>query len=326
MKFVCTLGAACLWLATAVAAQPATQAAAQSNDTPACPPVARPPTPEQVQQGMQRARDRGFLWRLHKDGRTSYLYGTIHVGKMAWAFPGPQVRSALQATRTVAVELDITDPALAKQLSAPPKGGTMPVLPPALRERLDKQAAASCIPKDALATLHPVMQAITYTVLAGRWDGLDPSWGQELVLIGVARGGGRPVVSLETAELQTSALIPDEPDAALKMIDQTLTQLERNRVRPVLTRVASVWESGDLQQLSSYEQWCDCANTAEERAALDRVLHQRNPGLADRIADTHAKGEPVFAAVGALHMVGPQALPRLLEERGFKVERVRFAE
>jgi uncharacterized protein YbaP (TraB family) len=28
--------------------------------------------------------------------------------------------------------------------------------------------------------------------------------------------------------------------------------------------------------------------------------------------------------VGALHMTGPQSLPRLLEQRGFRVERVVF--
>jgi uncharacterized protein YbaP (TraB family) len=38
----------------------------------------------------------------------------------------------------------------------------------------------------------------------------------------------------------------------------------------------------------------------------------------------HREGRRVFAAVGALHMVGPQSLPRLLERQGFRVERIRF--
>ena len=32
----------------------------------------------------------------------------------------------------------------------------------------------------------------------------------------------------------------------------------------------------------------------------------------------------VFAAVGALHMTGPQSIPRLMQQRGFRVERVDF--
>jgi uncharacterized protein YbaP (TraB family) len=32
----------------------------------------------------------------------------------------------------------------------------------------------------------------------------------------------------------------------------------------------------------------------------------------------------VFAAVGALHMTGPQGLPRLMAARGYLVERIPF--
>ena len=38
-----------------------------------------------------------------------------------------------------------------------------------------------------------------------------------------------------------------------------------------------------------------------------------------------ATGKRVFAAVGALHMIGPTALPSLLAARGYRVERVEFA-
>jgi hypothetical protein len=36
----------------------------------------------------------------------------------------------------------------------------------------------------------------------------------------------------------------------------------------------------------------------------------------------HAQGQRVFAAVGALHMTGPNALPVLMAGRGYHVERV----
>jgi uncharacterized protein YbaP (TraB family) len=52
-----------------------------------------------------------------------------------------------------------------------------------------------------------------------------------------------------------------------------------------------------------------------------RLLDGRNPGLADAIERLHADGS-VFAAVGALHIVGPQGLPALLKARGFAVTRM----
>jgi MFS family permease len=89
-----------------------------------------------------------------------------------------------------------------------------------------------------------------------------------------------------------------------------------------LTRIAQVWADGDLDALSRYESWCDCVKTPTDRAALARLLDDRNPGLADSIAALHAGGQRVFAAVGSLHMIGPLGLPALMAQRGFQVEAI----
>ena len=53
----------------------------QAQPQVACPPNAEVLTPQQVQSGLRDARDRGFLWRLTRDGRSSWLYGTVHAAK-----------------------------------------------------------------------------------------------------------------------------------------------------------------------------------------------------------------------------------------------------
>lgn len=291
-----------------------------------CPPVAQPPTADQMHKGQAGARDRGFLWRITKDNRTSYLYGTIHVGKMEWSFPGPALREALRATRTMALELDPTDAATAAQMQAGMQARRPVPLPAALRQRLERQASAACIPKAMMGGVHPVMQVVTYTVLVGRWDGLDPAWAQEVVLAGLARSARQPIVSLETAQLQARLLIPEDREEVLLTVERGLAQLEQGRVRPMLARMAAIWERGDLEELERFESWCDCMTNDDERDAMRRLLDERNPDLADGIAAVHALGSEVFAAVGALHMVGPTGLPRLLADKGFRVERVTFAQ
>ena len=57
---------------------------------------------------------------------------------------------------------------------------------------------------------------------------------------------------------------------------------------------------------------------------MRKLNDDRNAPLADGIENQHRLGKRVFAAVGALHMTGPQGLPLLLAQRGFKVERVAF--
>jgi uncharacterized protein YbaP (TraB family) len=93
----------------------------------------------------------------------------------------------------------------------------------------------------------------------------------------------------------------------------------------VMARLAAAWEAGDLAALDDYAAWCECIADEEDRAAMRRLNDERNPRLADGIEAQHRQGRRVFAAVGALHMTGPQSLPRLLAERGFKVERVPFS-
>jgi hypothetical protein len=299
---------------------------AAAAQTARCPPAAGTPTAEQIQAAKRDARDRGFLWRISKHGRSSYLYGTLHVGKLDWAFPGPRLVDALRNTDTLAVEIDLTDPALAPSLiAAYAAAGPGPELPESIQQRLSRQIAAACLPELALAALHPVMQAVTLSILAGRWEGLDPSYAQEVVLGSHARARQQTIVSLETLQSQLAVLIPRDPQQMQRLLTRTLDQLERDRVRPVMRRLAAVWESGRLSELENYAQWCDCAGTAEERAFLARLNDQRNPSMAERIDALHRSGKRVLAAVGSLHMTGAKGLPRLLAERGYTVERLTAA-
>ncbi|MDP0919542.1 hypothetical protein Q6272_31340, partial [Klebsiella pneumoniae] len=47
----------------------------------ACPPAPVAPTAEQAAAWAAQAPDRGLLWRISRDGRSSYLFGSLHLGK-----------------------------------------------------------------------------------------------------------------------------------------------------------------------------------------------------------------------------------------------------
>lgn len=302
----------------------ALSARAQSSAE-ACPPALQPPSAEQLQAAQRMARDRGALWRVTRDGRTSYLFGTIHVGTLAWAMPGPRLRAALQATDTVALEIDPTDPQIAARMNAAPAAGVPSTLPPALAERLSRRLERGCVPPEVRPLIdaqHPVMQAITLTVLEARRAGLEVAYGQEIVLAGFGRAAQRRIVSLETPESQLAALMPRSAPELQAMVTSMLDQLEQGASQRALGRLAAAWERGDIDELGRYEQWCECVLVEADRALLKRLLDDRNPALAERIDALHREGRKVFAGVGALHMVGPQGLPALLRTRGFRVERV----
>ena len=66
--------------------------------TPARPRITEPPA----------VSPRPYLWRVERYGRTSHLFGTIHVGVDAEAALGPEGREALDGARRVFVEMDMT--------------------------------------------------------------------------------------------------------------------------------------------------------------------------------------------------------------------------
>jgi uncharacterized protein YbaP (TraB family) len=297
---------------------------ASSHAKTECPPVAQPPTQQQLADLLKNAKDRGALWTITKDGRTSYLFGTLHVGKMAWAFPGPKLMQALRETQVLAVEVDITGPSTQAEMQTAMAQAAKVELGEREQARLDAHADAACIPRAALTSMHPVMQAITYVMLVGRHDGLDAAFGQEHTLIGFARAQQRPVVSLESIASQIAVLLPKDAQLARQSLDRTLSDLEAGKSRGRLARISQAWERGDLESVSTLEKLCECTPSDQERAFTKALIDDRNPALAQRIAEEHAKGQPVLAAFGLLHMTGPKSLTTLLAEQGFEVKRVAY--
>lgn len=305
-----------LWLASVTAND------ALAKDS--CPAPAKAPTREQAMEGMKTAKDRGALWTIRKDGRTSYLYGTVHIGRMEWLYPGPKLTTALRNTGLLAIEVDLMAPDMREEMMAAMAEAPKLKLTKADRARLKALAEAECVPPRTFDALHPIMQAYTYSSLIGRRDGYYAEYAQEFMLTGFARAAQRPVVSLESIGLQMSVLIPRDPALARAAFDESLKELEAPDARIKLRYTVDAWERGDLEAMDTIEEACQCVPTEEQRRSFVALNDDRNTGLARRIAEEHDKGVPVLAAVGLLHMTGDKAIPKLLAGMGFEVARVAY--
>ena len=288
---------------------PAATAQAPAPRSADCPPLPRPLDPRTVPQALRRAHDRGLLWRVEQGGRTSWLYGTVHAARRDWMLPGPTVLAAVRASDRVALELDLMDPAVMQALQTAMRNpADAQPLPPDLARRLAAQREAACV-DPSMAQLRPEVQVSSLLALSARREGFDPAYGIDLVLDGLARGLRKPVLSLESPEQQMRLLASDDPQETAADVAATL---------------ATAWSDGRAALLETYPDWCGCMKTPAERKAFDQLVAGRNPAMARAIEAQHRAGHSVFAAVGALHLVGPQGLPALLAAQGFKVERVPF--
>ena len=275
-----------------------------------------------VRQANAQAKDRGLLWRIRKDGRDSYLYGTLHIGRALWIAPGPQLAAALRASDTLALELDPLDPQLQATMRDTLAQRPAVVLPTALRQRLDRLLVRECLTAIA-ADLGPAeMQVMGLATLAGRRAGYDPGFGSEVLLSAMARATGMPVRSLETVKQQLDALLSPDEAQAITAVSEGLDDLESGRQERVLLETVRSWERSDMKALESYAAWCECMETPLARVQMQRLLDERNPLMARGIDQLHQSGKRVLAAVGSLHMVGPQGLPALLAKQGYTVQRL----
>jgi uncharacterized protein len=290
----------------------------------ACPSAAEQPTPEMAQAAMRNPGDHGFLWRISKDGRTSFLYGTIHVAKFEWMFPGPRVMQALHAADTVALELDMLDADIQGRISRGMAALRSTAIPEPLQKRMRQQAAALCVPYASIASLSPEMQVTTLTVMVGRGAGLEAAYSIDAVLAGIGHGAQKNVVSLETPEMQLQMLQMNSAQETVSFVEDALDELESGRSLKMLNIMASLWDDADYARMEHFEEWCECLNTEIEREVMRRALDERNPALAEHIDALHMGGKQVFAAVGSLHMFGALGLPGLMQKRGYKVERINF--
>ena len=308
------------------AAGGASNASAVAAPAPSCPPAAVVPTPDQVAAAQRDALDLGPLWKATKDGRTVYLYGTIHVAQWTWRYPGPQVRRAIEASDVVALELDLADRDVLQRLQkAILRDPAAPALPEALQKRLSASIAAACAAPATFALMRAEMQAATLEVMQGRGFGLYPEFGIDLQLAAIGHGLGKPVRSLETPESQAALVVSDDPAETARSVAETLDDLEGGHGPAMLKRMAADWARGDVDDLDAYATWCGCLDTPSQREDFAKLIDGRNPLMADKIVQWHAQGRSLFVAVGSLHMTGHAGLPELLRARGFQVERVSFA-
>ena len=287
-----------------------------------CPPPPQIPTEAQAADAARAAQDRGFLWSVQRDGKTSYLYGTLHVGKLAWAMPGPRVAKALRASQVLAMELDVSDPRVQQQMAALVRSDGPSSLSAEAQAQLREAAKALCVDWDTLGPLRPEFQLTTLLMTLARYEDLDAGFGSEVALAAMAPHLGLPTRSLETGTEQVAALSAASSAELAEWVQTGVNDLRTDKARRQLRKLSRVWADSDIQRLERYPHWCECEGTAAERAVLDRVVKQRNVTLAERIDALIRQEGPAFVAVGALHMVGSHGLPALLKARGFTVKQV----
>lgn len=267
------------------------------------------------------AEAKSFLWRIEGKGKpTSYLLGSIHVGKASF-YPLPAAIGRAYAASKVLVLEARPDRAMAALGTAMALGMYTP--PDTLQKHISARswklvrakAKTAGLPEMAVERMRPWMLALTFAALDLKKDGFDPQQGIEMHLLKTV--GQRPIDVLEGAEWQMKLMagFPDKQQESFLLYTISQTKLQR----AMMKRMVALWKRGDQRGLGKLLT----STVAKERAfkpIYRKLITDRNHSMSKTIDAMLAKRPlPTFFVIGAGHLAGPQNIVDLLKKRGYRL-------
>ncbi len=146
--------------------------------------------------------------------------------------------------------------------------------------------------------------------------GFNPMYGVEMTMTTRAARDGKPIEGLETVDEQLSFLDGLPLDVQNEMLLQALR--ESASLREQIDELIVAWRHGDIATLNSGL----LESIAEESELHDVLIVNRNRRWVDAILEWLDDEEDYLVVVGALHLVGEDGVPNLLEQRGIGIQQL----
>jgi uncharacterized protein len=264
---------------------------------------------------------RSFLWKVQSGANVMYLAGSVHA-LTADAYPlNPAYQRAFDASTALVEEIDLAE--------ADPLSGGLSLLAKGMYQDgrtfssvVSKETAALVAEKlkstplalELIQPMKPWMVMLMLEALGAQSAGLDPELGLDKHFYNLATSGGKQVIGLETAEYQVDRFdkMPDAMQEQLLRSELAEMETEKTSLRALLT----AWQTGDaaaieLMLLMSF---------TDNPAAYNSLITERNRNWMPQLDACLKRSSPCFVIVGAAHVVGPQGLLAMLQQRGYRVE------
>ena len=260
------------------------------------------------------------MWMAEGASNRVYLLGSVHLLRKQ-DHPLPRVIDEVyDDAETLYMELDMDDldpllmQATINRLGMLDEGTSLRDI---MGEDLYAEAMAVAneleIPLEMLERTEPWFAAITVEQLALARIGFNPSYGVEIHLLKKASTDGKPILGFESVEQQLGYLDGLSLDAQRDLLMQTLT--ESAAIREIMDDLILAWRSGDIDYLE--RTLLDDVSGYPE--LYDTIVANRNRLWVDTIDELLKQGEDYLVIVGALHLVGEDGLPQLLQQRGVTI-------
>ena len=267
------------------------------------------------------------MWLAEGATNRVYLLGSVHLLRRE-DHPLPAViDSAYDDAELLFMELDMDDldplatQATINRIGMLEEGQT---LQDVMGDELYAEALATAqdldIPLEMLERTEPWYAAITVEQLALARIGFNPLYGVEMHMMQKASRDGKPIEGFESVEEQLGLLDGLSLDAQRELLMQTLT--ESKSTMEIMDDLIRAWRTGDI----AYMEDSLLKDVAKYPELYDTIVADRNRNWVETIDELLDERDDYLVIVGALHLVGEDGVPRLLEQRGFTVRQLREEE
>ena len=260
------------------------------------------------------------MWMAEGTSNRVYLLGSVHLLR-AQDHPLPRIiDDVYDEAETLYMELDMDDldPLLMQstinRLGMLDEGTSLQdVMGVELYAEAKARAAELELPLDMLERTEPWLAAITVEQLALARIGFNPSYGVEMHLLKKASSDGKEILGFESVEQQLAYLDGLSLDAQRDLLMQTLA--ESAAIQDLMDDLILAWRSGDID----YLERTLLEDVSGYPELYDTIVASRNRLWVDTIDALLEQREDYLVVVGALHLVGDDGVPHLLEQRGVRI-------
>lgn len=270
---------------------------------------------------------RGQLYRITHDGKTSYLFGTIHVGKDGVYPLDPEVSRALLDSKTLVIELDIRQDApfqkaLARHGRYADGGLVQNHLTSATLNKMVQALAKAGMSLQSVQHYKPWL--IANLLVGAELDshGFERSQAVEYALLAAAQKQDKTVHELESAEYQLGLFDMLDPRQQEQYLLESMADLASGSSLKRSQALIDAWNSADAPGIKAAWQTATTGDSISAGFMQRVLLGKRNPEMAANIERIMQQDQVAFVGVGLLHLVGDDGLPQLLKRRGYQVEQL----
>lgn len=263
------------------------------------------------------------MWLVEGEQNRVYLLGSVHLLREQ-DHPLPAViDSAYADAESLYMEIDMDDldpfatQAAVNRLGLLADGVSLrDVMGEPRYSEAERRAAALDIPFELLSRSEPWYAAITVEQLALMRIGFNPAYGVEMHLTGKAVSDGKSIHGLETVEEQLQLLDGLPIDAQRDLLMQTLT--DASEIQGLMDELIVAWRRGDVAFLEQVL----LDDIGEFPQLYATIVADRNRRWVETIDGLIADDDDYLVIVGALHLIGADGVPALLEGRGYVVRQM----